>query len=178
MPEDENNVVPDLDGHLAALPRERMPSRLLEERTVKALRARGLLRHRRFGAFWMAAAAAAVALFAGGFALGQWTGSRTMTDSMLAIQQQSAEDAAALVQRTGSAYVLALASLASHADATPGAELDQGREVALAALYAAARELAEIAPDDPVSAQIRRLVAGTRDPTLPQDDEPRSVMWF
>ena len=119
MPEDENNVVPDLDPRLAALPRERMPSRLLEERTVKALRTRGLLRHRRPGAAWMAAAAAAVALFAGGFALGQWTGSRTMSDSMLAIRQQSAEDAAALVQRTGSAYVLALASLASHADAAP-----------------------------------------------------------
>ena len=73
---------------LDALPSEKAPGRLLEERTVAALRERGLLasaphgserpaRGSRRGATWqwVAAAAAAVLLFASGVSVGQMIGS-------------------------------------------------------------------------------------------------------
>jgi hypothetical protein len=167
-------------AEVEALPRERMPGRLLEERTVKALRARGLLRRRPFRASWLtAAAAAAVALFATGFAAGQWSTSREVTNTLLVAQHQTAMEAAQMVQRTGTAYVTALAALAQLSDSSTAAEAAQGREVALAALYAAARELVELTPDDPVAIHIRRVLGGTQAGTR-QDDQSgaRNVVWF
>ena len=79
-----------------ALPREMMPSRMLEERIVTELRARGLLGARRASRLawtWervplVAAAASGIALFACGLALGQWLGARHTADAMLALQRQ------------------------------------------------------------------------------------------
>jgi hypothetical protein len=165
-------------AEFAALPRERVPGRLLEERTVKSLRARGLLRHRTLRASWLIAAAAmVVAAFTGGFATGQWTTSRGVTESLLTAQQQTALQAAQMVQQTGSAYVTALAALAQLADSSGDHAVAQGREAAKAALYAAARELVGIVPDDPVAIQIRRLLAGTV-PAEQGDMEARNVVWF
>src|SRR5258708_600353 len=115
-----------------ALPREVMPSRLLEERVVSELRAHGYLgvrhaRHAGWGGMRItAAAAAAVALFASGLAVGQMLGARHTANAMLALQRQDAANAAAAVQRTGSAYLSALGALAqASASADP-------HEVALA----------------------------------------------
>ena len=58
------------------LPREIEPSRVLEERTVRALAARGLVQSRRTPLLsspwaWAAAAAVVAAVFSAGFALGR-----------------------------------------------------------------------------------------------------------
>src|SRR5512134_3527372 len=91
----------------AALPREGMPGRLLEERVVAELRHRGYLGARRardpgWRLMPIAAAAGAVALFASGLAVGQWLGARHTADVMIAQQRQDAANTAAAVQRTGS----------------------------------------------------------------------------
>lgn len=80
----DDELTPEERAALAALPREATPGDLLEERTVRALAARGLLRrpHSRFRplAAWMSAAAACAVFFAAGFALGQGkTGQRPGT---------------------------------------------------------------------------------------------------
>lgn len=159
---------------MAGLPREREPGRLLEERTVRALRERGLLRppgtHR---AWWAAAAAAAIALFATGFAVGQRSSMGVV--AQLADGQQATMQLAQQVQRTGSAYVAALAALADAADSTNGGAVEQGREAAQAALYAAAAEFAALAPRDPVASQILWLLPRT---DAVQDTLRRSVVWF
>ncbi len=159
---------------MAELPREREPGRLLEERTVRALRERGLLRppaiHR---AWWATAAAAAMALFATGFAIGQR--SSIGLASQLADGQQATMQLAQQVQRTGSAYVAALSALANVADSTNGGAVEQGREAAKAALYAAATEFAALAPRDPVASQILWLLP--RADAVP-DTVRRSVVWF
>lgn len=77
----DEDLTPDERSAFASLPRERRPSDLLEERTVGALRAAGLLgarRRRDPRRAWprAAAAAAVLALMAGSFALGQRVGTR------------------------------------------------------------------------------------------------------
>lgn len=167
----------------AALPREAAPGRMLEERTVEALRRRGLLR--RAPRMWyrpaplMAAAAAAVALFVSGLAVGQWLGTRTVVASVTAANHESALQMAAAVQRSGSAYVAALSALAQVADSANGPSVEQGREAALAALYAAVGELMILAPDDPVTIALRDLFernAPARGTT--GQPEIRNVVWF
>jgi hypothetical protein len=70
--EDEVELSPEEAAALAALARERSPDAQLEDRTVEALRAAGLLhRPRRAWAIRVAALAAGLALFIGGFALGR-----------------------------------------------------------------------------------------------------------
>lgn len=155
QPEDDLN--PDLRDALAALPREREPSRLLEERTVRALRGQGLLEQRparrlRFPAAWMAGAAAAcVALFTSGIAVGQWMGGPRV---VVVPEPVNAQQAALQVQQTGSAYVTSLARLQQVSDSASPAQKELAREVAVRALRAAANELISLAPDDPVAAGI------------------------
>ena len=81
---------------LDELPVEVQPSTLLEERTVRELRRRGLLRRqRRIPAAWLTgSAAAALALFASGVAVGQWLGTRSVV-----VAQNNTASAAAQVQR-------------------------------------------------------------------------------
>jgi hypothetical protein len=145
-----------------ALPREAMPSRVLEERIVSALRARGDLGARParrpawdWGRLPLAAAAAAgIALFACGLALGQWLGARHTAEAMLALQRQDAANAAAAVQRTGSAYLSALGALAQASASSDPQEVARAREAGLSVLHEAANEMVRLAPDDPVSAGI------------------------
>ncbi len=166
----------------AALPREAEPSRLLEERTVEALRQRGLLGRRRW--VWyrppsLVAAAAAVALFASGLAVGQWFGARTVVASVTAANHESAMQMAAAVQRSGSAYVAALTALAQVADSANGPTVEQGREAALAALYAAVGELMILAPDDPITIALRDLFErSARARGTTGQPEIRNVVWF
>lgn len=165
----------------AALERVGEPSRMLEERTVEALRRRGLLGRHRWARYRPAplAAAAAVALFVSGVAVGQWLGTRTVVASVTTANHESAMQLAAAVQRSGSAYVAALAALAQVEDSANGRSVAQGREAALAALYAAVGELMILAPDDPVTVALRDLFdrAG---PARGTNDQPeiRNVVWF
>jgi len=167
----------------AALPREAEPGRMLEERAVAALREHGLLGRRRRAwarpAPLFAAAAAAVALFVRGLAVGQWLGTRTVVTSVTSANHESALQMAAAVQRSGSAYVAALTALARVADSANGPSVEQGREAALAALYAAVGELMILAPDDPVTVALRDLFQRPG-PALGAAGQPeiRNVVWF
>lgn len=156
---------------MLSLRRELDPDDSLEERTVRALRAHGLLhpapaRVIRFpvSPAWIGlAAAACFALFIGGFAMGSWLEARHTTQVVAAMHEQDATRAAALVQQTGSAYVSAMAALAAATEgarsgapgtAVAGSDLAQGREVAVNALHAAANQLVRIAPEDPLAVRI------------------------
>lgn len=168
-----------------SLPTERMPSQILEERTVRALGDRGLIRANppQTGLVrpWMAALAiaASLALFAGGLALGQWMGARQAADVLASMYPERAERAAALVQTTGSAYAAALSRLVEATQTADPEEVKQAREVALGALWAAASEVVRLAPDDPVAAQILREFERVRGGRGAGDAEgARSVVWF
>jgi hypothetical protein len=179
MPEDD--LTRDERQAFAALDKRNEPSRLLEERTVRALQAQGLLRRkRRLTASWLVAAAAAGAvLYLGGLATGQWLATRQTTRIVSDLQRDHALEAAALVQRTGSAYAQAIASLASLR--TPGDSLSvsQGREVALTALYSAANELVRLTPDDPVVIRILQAMETERvDRDTTRSANTRRVIWF
>jgi hypothetical protein len=171
-------------AELASLPRDRDPGRLLEERTVRALREHRLI-GRRFRPRWYrripviaAGVAAAVALFAGGLAVGQWIGTRTVAESMAAANHQTAMQAAAAVQRAGSAYVLALTALAQVADTAQGSAVAQGREAALTSLYAAVRELVLLAPDDPMAVVLRQELERVRGRETADVTQVTNLVWF
>jgi hypothetical protein len=181
--DDLTDLTPAEREEFAALPRDAEPGRMLEERTVAALREHGLLGRRRRAwarpAPFLAAAAAAVALFVSGLAVGQWLGTRTVVTSVASANHESALQMAAAVQRSGSAYVAALTALAQVADSTNGPSVEQGREAALAALYAAVAELMILAPDDPVTVALRDLFDRPA-PTQGTAGQPeiRNVVWF
>ena len=186
MIEDPNELTEDEKAALAALPSEREPGQLLEERTVDALRARGLLRDENVRSSirgvprWALGLAASLVFFLGGVATGQWIGTRSLAGTVVAAQQQTAMQTASLVQRTGSAYVSALMALAQIADSSSDPAIAQGKEAALTALHAAARELALVAPDDPLSLLLRDAL--NRTSLRGQSDTPesnlQSVVWF
>jgi len=181
--DDLTDLTPAERDAFTALPREAEPGRMLEERTVAALREHGLLGRRR--RVWarpaplFAAAAAAVALFVSGLAVGQWLGTRTVVTSVASANHESALQMAAAVQRSGSAYVAALTALAQVADSANGPSVEQGREAALAALYAAVGELMILAPDDPVTVALRDLFQRPA-PSQGTAGQPeiRNVVWF
>ena len=169
-----------------ALPREAMPSRVLEERVVSALRAHGLIGSRlarrsawEWGRLPLAAAAAAgIALFACGLALGQWLGARHTAEAMLALQRQDAANASAAVQRTGSAYVSALGVLAQASASSDPQEVARARETAQNVLHQAANEMVRLAPDDPVSAQILKGLDRAKVPaTTASSDGTKRLVW-
>ena len=159
---DKNGLTEREQAEFAALPREREPGRLLEERTVKALQRERLIgrslrpRWYRRAPLVAAGVAASIALFASGLAVGQWLGTRTVADSMAAANSQTAMQAAAAGQRAGSAYVLALAALTQLAETTANAAVAPGREAAVNSLHAAVRELVLLAPDDPMAVTLRQ----------------------
>ena len=125
------------------------------------------------------ATAASLILFGVGLALGQWMGSRSMTQAFLAVREQDAQQVALRIQEAGSAYVAALASLTDLRGADGPGEYTQGREAAMGALYGAAFELARLSPDDPDVLQVFQILEDRRN----QDQgwrppDSRSVIWF
>jgi hypothetical protein len=165
------------------LPMDAAPSALLEERTVKELRSRGLLsrRQRRFPMSWMVGSvAASVALFATGVVVGQWMGTRT-TISTVAELAGNTNTAAEQVQQTGSAYVQALEALVATANQNQVPQQSaQAREVALTALHAAANEVVRLAPNDPVASKILQGIEQARRQSQPLDEQDagRKIVWF
>lgn len=166
------------------LPQEAMPSALLEERTVRELRKRGLLRRQRsLPVSWLAGSvAASIALFATGVAVGQWLGTRNTISTVAEIASQtSTAAAAAQVQETGTAYVQALEALVNSANQTQGQPSDpQAREVALTALHAAANEVVRLAPNDPIAAKILQGIEQARRQADPPTEQQasRQIVWF
>jgi hypothetical protein len=178
MTSDLEGPTPEERAALDALPRERPPGRVLEERVVRTLRARGVLRRRWPAPVWLAAGlAASLALFAGGFSAGQWTMSRRVADSFRAAQETTARQAAEAVQRTGTAYITALAALARHADSPGNGAVRQGQQAAWAALSAAATELSVLDPNDPVARSVRTILAAYEQP-VSERSRARAVLWF
>ena len=186
----DDELTPDERERFAALPRERDPGRLLEERTVRALRERGVLhapakprRVIRFHPGWLTGAiAAGLALFLGGLTTGQYLATRNMGEVVTAVQQQDQKQAALLVQQTGSAYVQALAKLSQVSNTANGAQGQQGREVASSMLRAAADELVRMNPNDPVAtgilAAFDRAGVQRRDAARPDTATKQRVVWF
>ncbi len=166
-----------------ALPREGMPSRILEERTVRALKEQGLIRLGRpwsgLRVPWIAAGiAAALALFASGLAVGQGMGARQTANALASLYPNETARAAARVQSTGSAHQLALADIVDVADEGQPEDAVRGREVALAAFWAAAAEIVRLAPDDPMAARILQEFERSGSEEGRGEGSRRNVVWF
>jgi hypothetical protein len=167
------------------LPDETVPSVLLEERTVRELRRRGLLKRKRsISSAWLAGSiAASLALFATGVVVGQYVGTRSAVSVVAEMQGLQDGSAAAQVQQTGTAYVQALAALVNAAQQgqPAGPESSQAREVALTALHEAANQIVRLAPNDPVAAKILQGIE--QEKQQKQSDNGRSaadrqIVWF
>jgi hypothetical protein len=181
MMDHDDELTPEEQRAFAALEKPNEPSRMLEERTVRALRAEGLLRARhRVSLPWlMAAAAAGAVLYLGGLATGQWLSNRETTRIVSDLERNHALEAAALVQKTGSAYAQAIAGLASLRLPSDSQSVVQGREVALSALYSAANQLVRLTPDDPLVVRILQVMEHEKaKPDTTQSAHTRRVIWF
>ena len=164
------------------LPGERTPSALLEERTVRALRKRGLLRHKRsFPTAWLAGSiAASLALFATGVVVGQYLATRSAVDAVAQITQHNGAVTTQQVQQAGTAYVAALQALVNSAQQNQAGQNKQARDVALTALHQAADQIVRLAPNDPVATHIVQAL----DQEQKQNQAPagksrqRQIVWF
>ena len=150
----DDELTPSEKEALESLPKERMPSALLEERVVDALRSRGVLQpqNRRIvemTAFRIAAAiAASILLLVGGFALGRWAAYRQSVQMDTTTFARDEASIAAQLQQAGTTYILALEHVASLPDSIGGDEKRQGREVALNTFYSAAGHVSKLVPRD------------------------------
>lgn len=191
----DTELTPEEREAFRLLPREAMPSDLLEGRVMRDLRARRLLSSRRFpwyrGTRLASGVAASVILFLGGAVFGQWLAGRTSAEALSAAREIRRMDtglAAIQVQQTGSAYVAALASLnAQRKTGTTKIErrqedaFIQGWEAALSGLHAATEELARMDPHDRRIAQALEALQEmpTVEPgTAGSSAETRQVLWF
>jgi hypothetical protein len=170
----EIELTADERAALDALPPERMPSRLLEERIVRELHARGRLRGRpaaRRPATWrVAAAIGALALFGSGVAVGQ------RLDRGAQVVPRAGMTAALHVQQTGTEFVNSISAIVeSSADR---AQLAQAEQAALATFFGAASEIARLAPDDPLANEVLRVLQSLQRPSDATTQEVRHVVWF
>jgi hypothetical protein len=203
---DENDLTPEEEMAFQGLPREAEPSRILEERVVKALREEGVLGVARAGSGspqqansallrpWMVAVyvAASLVLFASGAFFGQRMGSMTTAEAFIQVREQDAAQLALRIQEAGSAYVAALAALSElgpglvgqggagpgQAASLQGVGLRQGREVALGALYGATNELARMSPDDVDVLRILQILEERQAREEGRGGSDRNVVWF
>lgn len=170
----------ELGALVDALPREAEPGDLLEERTVRILREAGVIGRRvQFSRAWIAgAAAASIALFASGLALGQYMGARNAADMFAAQHNANIQQTAAVVEKAGNAYVQALSKLAESQTPRGSADALYAREQALTILHQAANQMVRLAPNDPVSANILQGLdqANAKPPEQPR--KGRRVIWF
>ena len=172
---DHDTPVPDLVAALAGLPRDAAPPPGAEDRTVRALRRRGLLPRPLWQRYALAtsAIAAAVAIFAAGSAYGSHRARGRALEPALERGPANARAAALLVQRAGSDYVDALVGLAAIARTTPpDRALTEGREAARTTLCAAAARIASMAPHEQPGVEPCDATAPT--PAATQ----RVIFWF
>lgn len=135
----------------AGLPREAQLNDLLEERTIRLLQNRGLLASRNAKVIVVSlpravlAAAALLFMVLASFWVGRWSNAPAVEGIPPINQSQDLGWSAREVQRTGSAYILALEALAQAKRGNPQ-DLDQGREAALATFRAAAQRVLDLGP--------------------------------
>lgn len=169
MNDSENELTPEEAAAFVALPRHGVAiDELAEERTVRALRTRGLLvephnRQRARLVMFGAGAAAALLIFAAGAFFGRQMASRDVRTASPSID----------VQQAGTAYVAALVRLSGAKDS----ERTPGLAVGTATLRAAASSLAQLAPDDSLAQRIRTSLDGSGEP-LQTPSGRSSVIWF
>jgi hypothetical protein len=182
----DDDLTPFERKAMEALPREQTPGPLLEERVVQALHDRGVLGPRKRRILELTAvriavaAAAAIVLLLGGFALGRWTGGQPGAADEADAVPASRLALAASVQRAGTAYLSAIEELATADMAPDSDEMRQGREVALTTLYSAAGEVTRIVPKRHMAGQlIKALDVRTESDASPADEElAERVIWF
>jgi hypothetical protein len=170
-----------------ALPREARLSAELEDRTVAMLQARGILAvplrpvsgaPRHWHPAWLVGAlAASLALFATGFATGQYLGARAATIAAAVGFGGSLAERTQHVERTGSEYVAALAGLLQERDTSDMAARGRATQAALDALGAAAQEVARLAPDDPLAGAVLRGLTERRR-AMQAPAAQRAVVWY
>jgi hypothetical protein len=170
-----------------ALPRMAEPPAGLEDRLVAMLRSRGMLSvplravngsRRRWHPAWLVGAlAASLALFATGFATGQYLGARSATIAAAIGFGGSLAERTQHVERTGSQYVAAVASLIQERDTIDAAARARATQAALDGLGAAAQEVARLAPDDPLAAAVLRGLTERRRETQAPVAQ-RAVVWY
>lgn len=174
----DDELSPQEREALESMPRERMPGRLLEERTVQALYQRGFLRHRRM---WTPvkvglAMAAGLVLFVAGVLYGQARVSASVHGAQH--QQWEAAHPSDAVQQAGTAYLTAMNSLAQMPDSTRNGEYARGREAALAVFREAAGEVVVLVPEDPLAGDILRRLDEVSLASEKSEGETSHVVWF
>ena len=186
---DSDELTPGERQAFEAMSRERAPRAELEDRVVAALQRRGLLAipltaaagsRRRLTPWLVGALAAGLALFVGGFAAGQYFGTRSGAAAVLSgvrASSGSAAEVAAHAERAGTMYVAALVALNQLTDSADAPTRAKARLAAIAALGGAAEEVAHLAPNDPLAAAVLR---GLNERSREQGPAPssRSVVWF
>ncbi|UCG53262.1 MAG: hypothetical protein JSW58_06835 [Candidatus Latescibacterota bacterium] len=181
-----DELTPSEKDALQSLPKERVPSAFLEERVVRTLRRRGVLRSpgRRMieitGLRVAGAVAACVAFVICGFALGFWASAQEGVYKDMTTLEKNGVPVALSVQQAGTAYILALENLARVSGTTPSDELEQGREVALNTLYTAADQMVHIIPRDVLSRCIVNAIETTGEAGVGDEQEgaqPRVIQF-
>lgn len=182
MPDDTNLSREDeiLVAALRALPREAELTSGEGEAMARVLRQRGLLGARgrqrmSVQAFALVAAVIAVVAFTGGIVAGWQWGTRHTVERTLAQPLPDVNQAAALVQRTGTLHAAALALLAEAENRGGGMDASPGAAVARAALRSAAVGYLQIEPDNRIA---RRMRAVLIDATGGQPTGPDALIWF
>jgi len=176
----DEQLSPEEERALQSLPRERLPGRGLEERTVSALRQRKILRPR--PAFTPVhvglAAAAGFVLFFAGVLYGQWRVDGAAGGQSVQQPAGGTQTASELVELTGTAYVNALSSFALSSDSTNTEEWIRGRRAALEVFREAANEVVVLVPDDPLVEDILRGMEEVERVKNSGSEETRQIVWF
>ena len=164
-------------------PEEVPPPEGLEDRVVEALRSRGLLafeskpRRRPWSTRSVAAVAAGLALFLGGLASGLLIEGGATARALASLESASTIDRAASVQRAGTEYVSALASIPAPFLVPDDPALRVAQEVGWVALQAAAAELARLSPEDPAIAQVLAVLDRSM-PGYEPGNSVKNLVWY
>jgi hypothetical protein len=169
---DQDDILDDdMLRRLAELPRTAPLDPRESDRIVAQLRREGFFRADRRALRWATWAAAAAVIFALGALAGGRYASRNSLEEMLARKQLSVADRVLLLQRAGSAYVLAAQA---YADAT--AHVDSNAvEVASRVLLGAAHAVARNSLDAGLS---ERLTNVLQPAVAPAQSNRKPVIWF
>ena len=103
--------------------------------------------------------AASIAFVVCGFALGYWTSARPVAVQQVLVSDAGATPVAYTVQKAGTEYILALEKLSAAPDTTNADAVRQGREGALATLYAAADQVVRMVPREILAQCIVRAIS-------------------
>jgi hypothetical protein len=159
---DEDERLEEIAARLRELPAEAEPARDLWPGIAARITAREAPVRRPGRGRVLLQMAAALAIFAGGVAVGRGTVEGPEEARIAGDPLQTAAE----VQRTGAQYIAALSSLTSE----QGPALEQGREAALSTLYGAAYELDKLPSED--LSQVLHAVSASQRRTVPAASRP------